>query len=347
MNFDLDDNQSLFKATVERFVADDDVPSRHRTRRMDGGFDVARWQVLAELGLIALAASEADGGLGGSPADCAIVAQALGKGVSASPWLECGFLPARLLEGTAHAASLIDGTRIAALAFAERGARYALDARAVTATGGLVTGEKQFVLGGPIADMLIVTARSEGSTELFLVDRADADMTAYPVVDGSLAAVVRFRSTRAERLPGGMARLESVVEDALLMASAEMVGLAQRMFDETLIYVKTREQFGQSIGRFQVIQHRMVDAYARCEEIQSALYRALLIPGADRRAHLSGLKAQVAEAATAVAHEAVQFHGGMGMSDELVIGHGLKRIMLLSKLFGDPETGYETYARAA
>lgn len=347
MNFDLDDNQSLFKATVERFVAGEDVPSRLRTRRMDGGFDPDRWAMLAELGLIALAASEADGGLGGSVADCAVVAQALGKGVSVSPWLECGFLPARLLAGTDHVASLIDGTRITALAFAERGARYQLDARAVTASGGRLTGEKQFVLGGPISDQMIVTAKSGSTTELFLVNRADVDMTPYPVADGSLAAVVRFRSSRSERLPGGMTRLESAVTDAMLMASAELVGLAQRVFDETLSYVKTREQFGQPIGRFQVIQHRMVDAYARCEEIQSALYRALLMPAADRKAQLAGLKAQVAEAAIEVAHEAVQFHGGMGMTDELVIGHGLKRIMLLSKLFGDPQTGFETYARAA
>lgn len=347
MNFDLDDNQALFRATVERFVASEDVPARHRTRRLANGFDPQRWRDLADLGLIALAVSEADGGLGGSLADCAIVAQALGKGVTVSPWLENGFLPARLLAGTPHAAPLLDGGRITAFAFAERGARYELEARAVTAREGRLSGEKQFVLGGPIADQLIVTAEEGGATALFLVAAADADLRAYPVADGSLAAVATFRQAPGIAIPGGMARIEAAVEDAMLMAAAEMVGLAQRLFDETLAYVKTREQFGQPIGRFQVIQHRMVDAYARTEELQSALYRALLMPMADRGAALAGLKAQVAEGATAIAHEAVQFHGGMGMTDELIVGHALKRIMLLARLFGDPPSGYAAFARAA
>ena len=119
-----------------------------------------------------------------------------------------------------------------------------------------------------------------------------------------------------------------------------MAGLARRLFDDTLEYVKTREQFDQPIGRFQVIQHRMVDAYAKVEEIQSALYRALLNPSAPNGA----VKAQIAEAATWVAHQAVQLHGGMGMSDELGIGHGLKRIVLLSRLFGDPASGFRDLA---
>jgi alkylation response protein AidB-like acyl-CoA dehydrogenase len=351
VNFDLDDNQALFQATVERFVAGEDVPSRHRTRRMTNGFDPARWSALAELGLIAIAAGEADGGLGGSLADCAVVAQAMGKGVSVSPWLECGFLPARLLDGSGHAAGVVEGRTIAALAFAERQARYQLDARAVTARvhgdACTLSGEKQFVLGGAIADLFIVTADLDGATELFTVEREHADLKSYPVADGSLASVATFRNATATPLSGGMARLEAAVLDTMLMASAEMAGLAQRLFDETLTYVKTREQFGQPIGRFQVIQHRMVDAYARVEEIQSALYRALLIPAKDRWAMLSGLKAQVGEAALSIAHDAVQFHGGMGMTDELIVSHGLKRILLLSKLFGDPTTGFAAFTKAA
>jgi alkylation response protein AidB-like acyl-CoA dehydrogenase len=351
VNFDLDDNQALFQATVERFVSSEDVPSRHRTRRMTNGFDRARWRELAELGLIAIAAKEADGGLGGSLSDCAVVAQALGKGVSVSPWLECGFLPARLLDGTGHATGVVEGGTLAALALAERRGRFQLAAQAVTAkrNGDIcdLSGEKQFVLGGAIADIFIVTADLDGATELFIVERELADLKSYPVADGSLASVATFRAAAATQLPGGMARLEAAVLDTMLMASAEMVGLAQRLFDETLSYVKTREQFGQPIGRFQVIQHRMVDAYARVEEIQSALYRALLVPEKDRWAVLSGLKAQVGEAALAIAHDAVQFHGGMGMTDELIVSHGLKRILLLSKLFGDPATGFATFAKAA
>ena len=122
-----------------------------------------------------------------------------------------------------------------------------------------------------------------------------------------------------------------------------MAGLARRLFDDTLAYVKTREQFGQPLGRFQVIQHRMVDCYARCEAIESALLRALLMPGASTAA----AKAFIGEAALWVGEQAVQLHGGMGTTDELGIGHGLKRILLLSKLFGDPASGLTTLAEAA
>lgn len=348
MNFDLDENQLLFRDTVTRFVASEDVVSRHRMRAMPGGFDTARWREMAELGLLAIAASEAQGGLGGSDLDCAIVAQALGKGVAVEPWLECGYLPLRLLD---DAAGLIEGETLYGFAFAEAGGRYTLDARAVTAKpserGHLLNGEKRFVLGGAIADKLIVTANLDGATQLFIAERADTDCRNYPVADGSLASVAIFRDTPAALLPGGIDRIVAAIEDVMLMASAEMVGLAQRLFDETLTYVKTREQFGQPIGRFQVIQHRMVDNYARCEELQSALYRALLMPGADRWAARSGLKAQVSELATLVAQDAVQFHGGMGMTDELIIGHAMKRIMILSKLFGDSATGLAAFAEAA
>jgi alkylation response protein AidB-like acyl-CoA dehydrogenase len=139
------------------------------------------------------------------------------------------------------------------------------------------------------------------------------------------------------------ADLGAALDAARLMAAAEIAGLAHRLFNDTLAYIKTREQFNQPIGRFQVIQHRMVDAYAKVESIQSALYRAVLQPAAP----MAAIKAHVAEQAIWVAHQAVQLHGGMGMSDDLAIGHGLKRIVLLSKLFGDPAGDILDYARAA
>ncbi len=354
MNFDLDENQSLFKAAVERFSYGADVIARHRTRALAGGFDRTRWTELAELGLIALAAAEKDGGLGGSMHDCAVVAQALGKAQTVEPWLECGFLGARLLGGTPLVEAIISGEMVAAFAFAEAGRRYVLDAaqmRARQAGGGYVlSGEKQFVLNGAAADLFIVTASLDGSTELFTVprDAAGLDLKSYPVVDGSFATILTLRDVAVDApLPGGAERLLGVIDDVRLMASAEMVGQAQQLFDETLNYVKTREQFGQPLGRFQVIQHNMVGGYEKVELMQSALYRALLAQAPHRRREISGLKAFVGEAAIAVAHLAVQMHGGMGTTDELGIGHGLKRIMLLSKLFGDPASDLAAYAKAA
>jgi alkylation response protein AidB-like acyl-CoA dehydrogenase len=344
MNFDLDDNQLMFRDTVERFCAPVDVARRHTMRRMDGGFDRNRWKDLADLGLVALALSESDGGLGGSLLDCAIVAQAMGRGLAVEPWTECGFLATRLLAGSAYVEGISDGSQIAAFAFAEPQGRYVLEAKSVSAQGGRLNGEKTFVLSAASADLLIVSAQEGGVTKLFVVDaHADGvDIRPYPVVDGSLAGVVTFRNVAAQPV-ADMARIESAVDETRLIAAAEMVGLAKRLFDDTLEYVKTREQFGQPIGRFQVIQHRLVDAYAKLEAMQSSLYRALLLPGQDRAA----TKAFIAENGQWIAEQAVQLHGGMGMTDELTIGHGVKRLLLLSKLFGDPASAIAAMAKAA
>lgn len=343
MNFDLDENQELFKATVERFCGQGDVAQRKAARGMAGGIDRRRWQELAELGLIAIAAAEADGGLEGSLLDCAVVAQALGQGQAVEPWLECGFIPARLLRGHAAAGEVVAGNQLATLAFAEPGRRYLLDAAAVKAADGKLSGQKIFVPCGAAADLFLVTAHTGTGTATFAIPRgaSGVEVRPYPVADGSIAAILTLDGTpHGEPLA---ADLMAVVDDARILAAAEMAGLARRVFDDTLDYVKTREQFGQAIGRFQVIQHRLVDAYAKVEAIQSAVYRALLQPSAPSAA----VKAFVAEEATWVAQQAVQLHGGMGMSDELGIGHGLKRIVLLARLFGDPASGIADYARAA
>lgn len=345
MNFDLDENQLQFKDTVGRFCQSVDTARRTEIRRLPGGFDRGRWLELAEMGMIGLAAAEADGGLGGSMLDCAVVAQELGQRLTVEPWLECAFLPAKLLAGTPHSGALIDGSTLATLAFAETGGRYSLDANAVTVQGGRLSGEKIFVLSGAVADLFIVTARVDGATQMFAVPRgADGLMVKpYPVADGSVAAVVTFHGVAVGAPIGGMAQLMVAIDATRLIAAAEMAGVARRVFDETLEYVKTREQFGQPIGRFQVIQHRLVDAYAKCEQIQSAIYRAMLITDTPAEA----VKAHVAEEALWVAQQAVQLHGGMGMTDELCIGHGLKRILLLSRLFGDPASGIAALARTS
>lgn len=343
MNFDLDENQELFRATVERFCGPGDISARHAARRLPGAVDRTRWSQLAELGVIGLAAPEADGGLGGSLLDCAVVAQALGKGQAVEPWLECGFIPARLLAGSEDIAGVLAGQRLATLAFAEPRRRYTLDAVTTKVSKNRLNGEKTFVLCGGAAELLIVSAEQDGSTQLFAVphDAAGIEVRPYPVADGTMAAIITLRDV-VVGIPLKV-QLGQVIDDARIMAAAEMTGLAQRLFDDTLAYVKTREQFGQPLGRFQVIQHRLVDAYAKLEAMQSAVWRALLVPGSEAAA----VKGFVAEEATWVAQQAVQLHGGMGMTDELGIGHGLKRILLLSRLFGDPAAGIAAAARAA
>ena len=360
MNFDLSEEQALFKASAERFVEGMDVETRRKLRGRDGGYDRARWNKLAELGLIALAVGEDSGGMGGSLADLAIVGESLGTGNSPDPWLENGVLPAMLLaRGGAHDTleGVIDGSTFAALAFAERAARYELEPRGCQAKregdSYTLSGEKTFVHGGAMADLLIVTARCDGETGLFVVpaNAEGVDRRAYVVADGSLAAEVVFRSVSLPgdaRLDGDLAALQAVVARIRLLAGAEMVGLAQRLLDDTLAYAKQREQFGVPIGSFQALQHRLVDCYAKLEQARSMLWRvALAEQGEGWGRQAAGAKSYIAEQALHIGREAVQMHGGMGVTDELAIGHALKRVMLLATLFGDAEATLADYAEAA
>lgn len=349
MNFDLSDEQAMFRETVERFVGPFDLASRKRTRAQPGGIDARRWQELASLGLLALPASESNGGIGGSLADCAVVAEAFGRSVALDPWLELGFWPLRVLSHLSApdlTRRIVEGDQLVAVAFAEPGGRYRFDPVEVRAAGGRLTGEKRFVLGGAAADRFLVTAQAEDGPALFLARADGVDQRSYTIVDGSQAAELRFRDTPAERL--GALDLEEAVSEARLIAAAELLGLSQKLFDETLGYVKQREQFGQPLGRFQVVQHRLVDCYANFEQMRSTLWRAVLDGNPHgRHARRAAAKAFIAERALRIGHEAIQLHGGMGVTDELVVGHAHKRVLLLSKLFGDPAADLALCAEAA
>lgn len=362
MNFDLSEDQELFRAAVERFVLPVDTEFRRRLRGTPHGYDRARWQQLAELGLLALAVGEEAGGMGGGPIDLALVAEALGKGNSPDPWLENGVLPARILAASDRQALLeeaLGGASVIACAFAERSQRYSLIAKGMTAKaqgdGYVLSGEKTFVLGGAMADWLIVSADCGGETALFLIagDAAGLERRPYRLADGSEACELRCLNVSVgsdARLSLDFAGLLAIIDDVRLLAAAEMLGLAQRLFDDTLDYVKQREQFGVALGTFQALQHRLVECYAALEQARSMLYRAALADQSDPAAwHRScaGAKAFIGEQADRVAREAVQLHGGMGVTDELAIGHAMKRVLLLSRLFGDADSALADYAEAA
>ena len=355
MNFDLSEEQELFRATVERFTAPIDVEARRKLRSVEGGYDRARWQELAELGLIALAVDEEAGGMGGSILDLALVGEAIGKANAPDPWLENGVLPARLLAvaGASEALeAVLSGESIATLAWAERNQRYSLAAKQTRVEGGAITGEKTFVLNAPLADQFIVSARNGDATEFYLVpaDAEGLEVRGYRLADGSMAGELRFTRVAGERLEIAPEALQQVVAEIRLLAAAELAGLGQRLLDDTVTYVKEREQFGVPIGSFQALQHRLVDCYARIEQARSMLYRAALGDGADLASwqrSVAGAKAYITENVDHVAREAVQMHGGMGITDELAIGHAMKRVLLLSKLFGDVDANLVEYAVAA
>ncbi len=359
MNFDHSEEQELFRSSVERFAAPIDVEARRKLRLSPTGYDRERWTQLAELGLIALAASEEAGGMGGSNIDLALVAEAIGQANSPDPWLEHGVLPALLLErGGVEGAleKVLCGEQVASFAWAERAQRYNLTPRhmkaEVNGAAFTLTGEKTFVMGALLADLFIVTGDLGGETACFLVPR-DADgveVRAYRLADGSIAGELKLTRAAGTQIDVSAGSLTEIVSAARLYAAAEMVGLGQRLLDDTLVYIKEREQFGVAIGSFQALQHRMVEAYARIEQCRSMLYRAALADTSDAAAWqrtAAGAKAFIGENVDAIAREAVQMHGGMGITDELAIGHAMKRVMVLARLFGDTDTVLAEYALAA
>lgn len=353
MNFDLDEDQTLVRDMIGRFLGPADVAARHALRKGEGGYSRALWQEIADLGLLALAAPQAMGGMGGTMVDLALVAEALGRGIAIDPWLENGVLPIRLAAAAGAdglVADLLAGSRFAAVAFAEPGRRYEVEAVGARLHEGKLVGSKTFVLGAPLADTLLVTA-SGGQLAKVAADAVGLARQDYTVIDGSHAASLDFHRTPAQPLELATARFERVVGDIRLLAAAEMLGLAQAMFDDTLTYVREREQFGAAIGSFQALQHRLVECYAALEQARSMVLRTAMLDAAiDDGAwpgRAAGAKAFVGEAAMRIGLEAVQMHGGMGQTDELAIGHALKRVMLLDKLFGDQAHCLRHFARAA
>lgn len=357
MNFDLDEGQQLARESIGRFLGPVDIAARHAMRKADGGYTRARWQQLADLGLLALAAPEAMDGMGGSMIDLVLVAEALGTGLAIDPWLENGVLPIRLAAGAGDVAlvgELLAGRRFAAVGFAEPGRRYEVAPVATQIdAAGRVQGSKTLVLGAALADTLLVTATQAGELRLAKVatDAAGIVRQDYPVVDGSTAATIDLHRVEAQALTLPRATFDRTIGDVRLLAAAEMLGLAQRMFDDTLTYTREREQFGAAIGTFQALQHRLVECYAALELARSMVLRTAMQDTTTDDANwprlTAGTKAFVGEAATRVGLEAVQMHGGMGQTDELAIGHALKRVMLLDKYFGDQAHCLRSYARAA
>jgi len=364
MNFDLDEDQSLLKSAVERFARDrygGDIARRRGYRMTATGFSPENWAALADLGLLALPFATADGGLGGGAIELIAVFEALGRGLVVEPLLDSIIVAGGLLDraGTdaqraAWLPGIIAGTKRLALAHAETAARYNLahvETRAATSGDSVrLSGVKTFVLAAAGADALIVSATEAGTVSFYLVpvDTPGLSIQPFRVVDGSIGAEVALRDVcvpASARLRHGLDALDTIVAQAALAASAEMLGLMTLLLDTTLDYVNTRQQFGTPLGKFQVIQHRLADAYMGIENARSALYRAAIAAPDPRAA--AGAKALISEAAITVGHTAIQLHGGMGMTDELLIGHAHKRIMLLAHHFGDARATLDRYLDAA
>jgi alkylation response protein AidB-like acyl-CoA dehydrogenase len=371
MDIQFTEEQELLRSSVQRLLRDQyDFDARSKIVASEDGFGRSRWEAFAELGLLAAPFSEEAGGLGGGPLSTMIIMQEFGRHLVVEPFVETIVVAGGLIEQVGSAeqkqallSEIIAGKAIWTLAWTEKRSRF--DPANVTTAARrdgndfILTGEKTAVIAAPWADYLIVSARisghrhDRGGVSLFVVDRraANLHLQSFKTIDGRCAAEVSLRDVRGQLLGGegeGVAALEACRDRAIGALCAEAVGAIGELNSATLEYAKTRKQFGTTIGSFQVLQHRMVDMFIAHEEALS-LMQHLTLSLAANEAGLSrlasGAKSKIGYAGKFVADQAVQLHGGMGMTDELNIGHYFKRISSINIQFGDPAYHVLRYAQ--
>jgi len=360
MNFDYNEEQQLLADSVQRFVQKDyDFERRGKIIASAEGYSPEVWGTFAEMGLLGLPVSPDYGGFGGGAVDMLAVMEAFGEALVVEPYLSTVGLGARLVARAGSDAqkqsilpALVEGRMQVALAQTEDGARYNLARVATRATksggGWKLEGRKRVVLGAPSADRLVVSATTGKGLSLFLVDptAAGVKLAPYRTADGMRAADIDLAGVQigAEALLGaegeGLAALEEAVDFATALVCAEAVGAMKYANDATLEYLKTRKQFGVTIGTFQALQHRIVDMFIAAEQARSMATLAAskadtATDAADRGRAISAAKIRVAEACRHISQESVQLHGGMGMSEELKVSHSFRRLTVIAQQFGD------------
>mgnify|MGYP001555069336 FL=1 len=366
MDFSLSDEQRQLQDSVGRFVRDR-YPFEQWRKITDTpeGFAGENWRQMAELDWLGVSLPEEAGGLGGSPVDTMVILEGIGRGLVAEPYLSTvvlggGFL---VLGGTPEMRErelpkLAAGDLKLAFAHAETQSRFSLEdvvTSAKAAGGGYVlNGRKIVVYDAPAADKLIVSARTGGAgreregISLFLIDRdaPGVHLRAYRTLDRRRAADVTLEKVavdagaligvRDQALP----LIEQVVDHAIAALAAESVGAMQLLTETTTEYLKTRKQFGQPIGNFQALQHRMVDILIATEQARSMSYMVTMKldrPARERSRAAAAAKVQIGQSGRFVGQQAIQLHGGMGMSDELNVGHFAKRLMMIDMLYGNAD----------
>lgn len=377
MDFDLTEEQNLLRASVDRLIDDayGDFERRKTYQAEPNGWSAALWSRYAELGLLGLPFAEADGGYGGGPVETMLVMEAIGRGLALEPYLATVVLGGGFLRlgGSAVQRSAIipriaDGSLRLAFAHVERQARYDLADVATEARrdgdGFVLNGAKSLVLHGDSAETLVVSARSgglrreRGGIGLFLVDAGAPGLSRRPfrTQDGLRAAEVTLEGVHvpadaAIGDPGeGFGLIERVVDTALAAIAAEAVGAMQALQQMTVEYLKTRKQFGTTIGSFQALQHRAADMLVALEQARSmAMYAAMMAEApdaAERRAAIAAAKVQINESARLVGQTAIQLHGGIAMTQEYKAGHYFKRLTMIESFFGDTDHHLRTVADA-
>jgi alkylation response protein AidB-like acyl-CoA dehydrogenase len=361
MDFNLKEEQQQFADALKRWIDKDyGFETRMQIVQSEAGVSDAAWRTLVELGMTALPVPEEQGGFSGSAVDLYVVMKELGRGLVVEPYFAT-VLGAEFLKRGAGHASLLEqvaaGELKLACALHERQSRHDLAYIATTATadgqGFIIDGAKSVVVHGAQAHSLIVSARSAGNgrdhagISLFVVpaDAPGVTITGYRSLDGLRAANIVFDQVKVDGAaligaPGeGYQILDACLDYGAALLCAEALGAMEALFDATLDYLKTRTQFGAPIGKFQALQHRMADMFIHLEQARSMALLAAVKVGSDdageRRAAVSAAKYRIGEAARFIGQQAVQLHGGMGVTNELPAAHHFKRLATIELSFGD------------
>jgi alkylation response protein AidB-like acyl-CoA dehydrogenase len=361
MDFEYSEEQQLLADSVRKYAQKSyDFESRKKIVQSQDGWSKDAWETFADMGLLGLPVADEYGGFGGGAVDMMGVMEIFGDVLVVEPFLAT-VLCARLVAKAGNETQkkdvlphLVEGRMKLAFAQTEAGARYDLSQVALQAKkagdGWELSGEKLVVIGAPAADKLVVSARTDKGISLFLVDRNAGGVTlkAYRTLDELRAADVVFKGVKlgANALLGeegkALPLIEEAVDFATALVCAEAVGAMKFACDTTLEYLKTRKQFGVTIGTFQALQHRMVDMYVTTEQARSmacvACSKADAAADARERAHtISAAKIKIADACRHVSQEAIQLHGGMGMTEEMKVSHTFRRLTMLAQQFGDAD----------
>lgn len=364
MDFNFTDEQGMLRDSIAKFVAAEyDFDKRRAILNSADGWSKKAWDTFAELGLMAAPLPEAYGGLGGGPIDTLVIMEEFGKGLIVEPWMQTVVLAGGFLkhggseaQKQEHLGRIATGEGVYTFAYAEPKGRFNLADLATTAkkdgAGYLISGHKAVVIGAQQADHFIVSARTGGGqrdakgVSLFIVPKSAKGVTTrdYATVDGFRASEVFFEnvSVGADALIGAadaaLPLIEQVTDEGIAALCAEAVGGFRLMHSLTLEYARQRKQFGVPIASFQVLQHRMVDMFMAVEQSVSMAYMATLKLGEDARERAmaaSAAKVQIGKAGRFIGQAAVQIHGGMGVTDEMRVGHYFKRATMIDAQFGN------------
>ncbi len=370
MEFSANEEQKLLADALARFVAKEySFGKRRQIVRQKEGFSREVWRALADMGMLGLPFAEEHGGIGGGPIETLTVMNAIGAGLVVEPYFATVVMAGGVVnlcgseaQKRALLPGIAQGKLLLALAHGEPESRYRLAAVASRAqrsgAGWAVTGHKAVVLHGAQADKLVVSARTSGADTdtqgigLFLVDRSAKGVSVRDcrTIDGLRAAEIRFHGAAAELLGTEGRAYETIERSADSGAAAlcaEAAGAMEALNAQTLDYIKSREQFGQPIGRFQVNQHKAVDMMIHYEQSKSMAFLAAMRLAAEdareRRRAVSAAKAHIGKSARFIAETAIQMHGGMGVTDELPASHYAKRLVMIDFQLGDASHHLERF----